>query len=77
MLGLKNNYSSYVEVLPKISEYRLLLVDANGKGKKFIRQLEKLFHIIYTPKLNPPNGFPKTYKPIDMNGSFLLSVSTQ
>lgn len=77
MLGLKNNYSSYVEALPKISEYRLLLIGANGKGKEFIKKLEKLFHIIYTPKLNFPNGFPKRYKPININECFLLSVSTQ
>ena len=77
MLGLKNTYSSYVEAIPKISEYRLLLIGANGKGKEFIKKLEKLFHIIYKPKLNFPNGFPKTYKPIDTNENFLLSISTQ
>lgn len=76
MLGMPSTYSSYIEVLPKISEYRLLIIGANDRGEKFVRELEKLFHIIYKPKLNFPKGFPKTYKAVDMSGNFLLAVST-
>ncbi|MFN3712024.1 MAG: hypothetical protein ACK4SX_00040 [Alcanivoracaceae bacterium] len=77
MLGLKNTYASYVEALPKISEYRLLIIVANGRGKEFIGKLEKLLHIIYNPMLNFPAGFPKTYKPIDMSQRFSSSVASQ
>ena len=77
MLGLESSYSGYVEALPKIFGYRLLIVGANGKDKGFIRKLEKLFHIIYEPRLNFPNGFPKTYKPVSPVEDFSLAVSAQ
>lgn len=75
MLGLENTYYGYVEVLPKISRYRLLIVGANGKGKGFIRKLEKLFHVIYEPRLNCQNGLPKTYKQVSTDEVFSLAVS--
>jgi hypothetical protein len=77
MLGLKTDkYESYVEALPIISNYRLLIINANTKGKKFISSLEKLLHITYKPALNFPKGFPSTYKPIDLDEEFAKSMSS-
>ena len=61
----------YVEVLPEISNYGLLIINANTKGKKFIKELEKQFHIAYKPKLNFPKGFPSTYKPLNYDHNFM------
>jgi hypothetical protein len=77
MLGLKTDkYESYVEALPIISNYGLLIINANTKGKKFISSLEKLLHITYKPALNFPKGFPSTYKPIDLDEEFAKSMSS-
>lgn len=71
MLGLKEKkYEGYVEALPKISNYGLLIINANKKGKSYISNLEKLFHIVYKPRLNYPKGFPSTHKPLDINTEF-------
>ena len=46
MLGFQTDkYESYVDALPKISNYGLLIINANTKGKGFITKLEKLFQI--------------------------------
>lgn len=71
MLGLKDKeYDGYVEALPLLANYGLVIIDANTKGKSFISKLEKLFHIAYKPDLNFPKGFPSTYKPIDSKAEF-------
>jgi hypothetical protein len=75
MLGLKDKeYEGYVEVLPKISNYGLLIINANRKGKSYISSLEKLFHIAYKPELNFQKGFPSTYKPLDTSAEFTSIV---
>ncbi len=74
MLGLKDKeYDGYVEVLPKISNYGLLIINANGKKKPYILNLEKLFHITYKPELNFPKGFPP-YKALDESTDFTSAV---
>lgn len=71
MLGLKEKkYEGYVEVLPIISNYGLLIINANRKSKSYISNLEKFFHIAYEPRLNYPKGFPSTHKPLDANADF-------
>ena len=75
MLGLKDRkYEGYVEALPKISNYSILIVNANNKGKPFISSLEKLLHIAYKPKLNFPKGYPSTYIPLDVSSKFARVV---
>lgn len=76
MLGLKDKeYEGYVEALPKISNYGLLIINANKKGKSYISSLEKLFHIAYKPELNFPKGFPSTYKFSDFDAEFSSTVT--
>jgi hypothetical protein len=70
-LGLKEGtYDSYVEALPRIGKYSLLIIDANNTGAKFLRALERLLHTTLKPRLNFPKGFPKTYRSIDSETSF-------
>lgn len=57
-----NGYDHYVTALSQIGQYSILLIDANGKGRKFVRALERLLHAILSPCLNFPKGMPKTYK---------------
>ena len=77
MLGLKDKeYVGYVEALPKISNYGLLIINANKKGKTYISSLEKLFHIAYKPRLNYPKGFPSTHKSLDANAEFTNVVGS-
>ncbi|WP_434937808.1 hypothetical protein ACRWQN_11375 [Shewanella sp. HL-SH8] len=77
MLGFQTDkYESYVEALPKISNYGLLIINANTKGKSFITKLEKLFHIAYKPELNFPKGFPKKYMPLAYDEDFMTSLSS-
>ncbi|KAB7622697.1 hypothetical protein [Alkalilimnicola sp. S0819] len=65
-IGLdQGSYGGYVEGVERIGDYRLLLVDANGTGKKFIRALERLLHIAMRPRLNFPRGLPATYGAMD------------
>lgn len=74
-LGLKDrNYEGYVEALPQIATYSILIINANNKGKAYISQLEKLLHIAYKLKLNFPAGFPSTYKAFDLSGEFTSVV---
>src|SRR5690606_22639956 len=54
-------YESYVEALPRVGKYSLLIIDANTKGKKFVRALERLLHSTIQPRLNFQRGLPKTY----------------
>ncbi len=75
MLGLSSSMESYVEALPKISDYGLLIINANTKGKKYIARLEKIFHINYKPTLNFPKGFPKTYKDLNYDEQFSIALS--
>ncbi|KZZ42693.1 hypothetical protein A3759_12180 [Thalassolituus sp. HI0120] len=75
MLGFQTDrYESYVDALPKISNYGLLIINANTNGKGFIKKLEKLFHIAYKPELNFPKGFPKTYKPLAYDDDSMTSL---
>jgi hypothetical protein len=67
-------YEDYVEVLPKISNYGVLIINANKKKEVYIRSLEKLFHIAYLPELNYPKGFPKKYKNLNTDPEFLHSL---
>ncbi len=48
----KDKYESYVQTVKEIGDCSYLMINANGKGKKFIGELEKLFQIMYRPKLN-------------------------
>ncbi|CAD5255619.1 MULTISPECIES: GIY-YIG nuclease family protein [Halomonadaceae] len=57
-----NGYDHYVTALSQIGQYSILLIDANGKGRKFVRALERLLHAMLKPNLNFPKGMPKTYK---------------
>ncbi|MDE3738586.1 hypothetical protein PSH28_18435 [Pseudomonas resinovorans] len=77
ILGLEDKYPSYVSALPRMADYRLLLIGTDSKSKVFIRRLEKLLHIIYRPKLNFPKGFPITYKPVNLGENFALSIASQ
>lgn len=78
-LGLKYKdkdkaYQGYVEALPIIANYELLIINSNRKGNKFISSLEKVLHITYRPELNFPKGYPKTYKAIADNAVFIEEV---
>lgn len=69
-LGLnEKQYGDYVAAIEQLRGYSILLIDANKKGRRFIRSLEKLLHILLRPRLNFPKGIPKTYKPIPMETS--------
>lgn len=76
MLGLNYKeksmaYNGYVEALPKISNYGLLLINANGMGDGFISRLEKMFHITYKPRLNFPKGYPNKYNLTNEHATFI------
>lgn len=75
MLGFDGEYSSYVKVLPEISNYGLLIIDASGRGKDFVKGLEKSLHILYKPALNFPKGYPSTYKTISLNTDFISFIT--
>jgi hypothetical protein len=75
LLKLGSDYSSYVDALPIISNYKLLIIDASGRGKEFISSLEKLLHKVYKPTLNFPKGYPKTYKSVDAESQFLSAMA--
>lgn len=70
LLKLGEEYSSYVDALPIMGSYKLLIIDASGKSKKFIFSLEKLFHRLYKPTLNFPKGYPKTYTFVNADEQF-------
>ena len=73
---LTQDYSSYVNTLPKIADYGMLIISTNGKSKGFISALEKQFHRIFEPELNFPKGYPSTYKsPLDGRQNFLSSIT--
>jgi hypothetical protein len=57
-------YDHYVSALSQMGKYSILIIDANNTGKKFVRALERLLHTVMKPRLNFPNGIPKTYKPL-------------
>jgi hypothetical protein len=70
-IGLnEKEYGSYVESLQKIGKYSLLIIDANNIGKRSVRALERLLHIAIRPRLNFPQGLPKTYRKIGTDASF-------
>lgn len=71
LLKMGAKYSSYVDALPIVGNYKLLIIDASGKDEKYISSLERLFHRVYRPILNFPKGFPATYKPINVEDKFL------
>lgn len=73
-LKLGTEYSSYVDALPIISNYKLLIIDASGKSEKFIASLERLLHRMYRPTLNFPAGYPKTYKSINTDEQFMSAI---
>lgn len=64
------DYSDYVDSLPLIANYGLVIIDANKKGVPFIKNLERLLHIVFRPDLNFPTRFPKTYRAIDLQTRF-------
>ncbi len=70
-LKLESDYASYVNALPIISSYKLLIIDASGRNEKFISSLERLFHRVYKPTLNFPKGYPKTYKSVNTEDQFI------
>jgi hypothetical protein len=62
----EDDYSSYVKAVKGIGDYSYLMIDANGKGKKFIRKLEKQLHTLFLPSLNKlPKGMPKKNSNMD------------
>lgn len=70
-LGLDSKqYQSYVDALPAVGNYSLLIIDANKTGKKVIRQLERVLHTTIKPRLNFPKGVPRTYTSIDTKSNF-------
>lgn len=65
-MGLDSkSYEGYIECLSRIGNYKLLIIDANNTGKRFIRALERLLHTKIKPRLNFPKGIPRTYHAID------------
>jgi hypothetical protein len=70
-LGLDSKkYQSYVDALPAVGDYSLLIIDANKTGKDVIRRLERVLHTTIKPRLNFPKGVPKTYTSIDPKSNF-------
>ena len=70
-LGLDSKkYRSYVDALPAVGNYSLLIIDANKTGKDVIRRLERVLHTTMRPRLNFPKGVPKTYTSIDAQSNF-------
>jgi hypothetical protein len=65
-----DSYESYVQTLPRIGKYSLLIIDANNKGSEFLRALERMLHRALKPRLNFPGGYPKTYRAIDTKANF-------
>lgn len=65
-------YARYVDTLPMIAHYSLLIIDASGKGREFVVALERLLHTLYTPRLNFPKNHPRPFnKKFGANDLFL------
>ena len=71
----RNDYGQYVKALEPLANYSLLIIDANGQGKKFIRSLERLVHTVLRPRLNFQKRFPKTYKALAADKTFADAIS--
>lgn len=65
-LKYPENFEGYVEAVSLIDNYKYLIINANGKGKKFIRKLEKIMMVMYQPSLNI---LPKKVKKKSFSGA--------
>ena len=73
----EDDYHSYVKTVKDIGGYGYLMIGANGKGKTFIRKLEKQLHILFLPRLNKlPKAMPNKNANIDMSKSLELYLPT-
>ncbi len=51
-LGFSKNFDGYVEAVSVVDNYKYIIINANKKGGKFIRKLEKILMVMYQPTLN-------------------------
>jgi len=64
----EDEYHSYVKAVKEIGDYSYLMIGANGKGKKFIRKLEKQLHTLFLPSLNKlPKAMPKRNENLEIS----------